>query len=136
MSYAMAEALQAAIHARLTAHAPLTDLLGDAIYDALPAGPLPPLYAVLGAERVRDRSDATAAGAAHDFTISVIGDAAGFRAAKRAAAAICDALSGPPPDLARGRLAAIRFLRARARRSGSGDARRVDLTFRARSDEG
>ncbi|MCP1167899.1 DUF3168 domain-containing protein [Limimaricola litoreus] len=136
MSYAMAEALQTAIFARLKAHVPLTDMLGEAIYDALPAGPLPPLYAVLGAEKARDASDGTASGAAHEFTVSVVSDAAGFRAAKQAAAAISDALSGPPPELSRGRLVGLWFARARARREGSGDARRVDLTFRALSEDG
>ncbi|MFT6531973.1 MAG: hypothetical protein ACJASC_001520 [Limimaricola cinnabarinus] len=136
MSYATSAALQAAIFARLVAHAPLTDLVGEAIYDALPAGPLPPLYATLGAEKVRDRSDKTMAAAEHDLTVSVVSDAAGFRAAKEAAAAVSDALAGPMPPLARGRLVGLWFLRARARRTGSGDARRIDMVFRARSEDG
>jgi hypothetical protein len=135
MSYAVSEALQAAIYARLTGHGPLTDLLGAAIYDALPAGPLPPLYATLGAERARDRSDVTARGAEHDLTVSVVSDAAGFRAAKAAAAAVSDALAAPLPPLTRGRLAGLWFLRARARREGSGDARRIDMVFRARTED-
>ena len=135
MSYAISQALQAAIYGRLTAHAALTDLLGEAIYDALPAGPLPPLYATLGAETARDRSDGTAAAAEHDFTVTVVSDAAGFRAAKEAAAAVSDALAAPLPPLSRGRLVGLRFLKARARRSGSGDARRIDMIFRARCED-
>lgn len=135
MSYAVSAALQAAIHARLAAHPPLADLLGAAIFDALPAGPLPPLYAVLGPETARDRSDGTAAGALHDITVSVVSDAAGFRSAKLAAAAICDALAGDAPALDRGRLVGLWFLRARAKRIGSGEARRIDLVFRARSED-
>ncbi len=136
MSYATSAALQAAIFARLTAHAPLTDLLGEAIYDALPAGPLPPLYATLGAEKARDRSDTTTTGTEHDLTVSVVSDAAGFRSAKEAAAAISDALAEPMPELTRGRLVGLWFLRARARRVGSGDARQIDMIFRARSEDG
>ncbi|SDE19295.1 DUF3168 domain-containing protein [Limimaricola pyoseonensis] len=136
MSYAQSAALQQAIYAALTAHAPLTDLLGDAIHDALPDGPLPPLYATLGPETARDRSDGTGAGARHDFTVSVVATAAGFHAAKRAAAAICDALAGPIPPLTRGRLVGLSFVRAKAARDAEGAARRIDLVYRARVEDG
>ena len=38
-------------------------------------------------------------------------------------------------SLSRGRLVALHFWRARARREGSGNLRRIDLTFRARVEE-
>ena len=135
MSYATSAALQAAIFARLVAHAPLTDLVGEAIYDALPAGPLPPLYATLGAEKVRDRSDKTMAAAEHDLTVSVVSDAAGFRAAKEAAAAVSDALVDASLILSRGKLVSLNFHRARARRVQDADMRRIDLRFRARVED-
>ncbi len=133
MSYGASAALQAAIFERLSSDAALAALVGSAIYDAPPAGRLPPLWVSLGAEEVRDRSDATGPGAEHRLTISVVGEATGFAQAKEAAAAIGDALSGADLALARGRLVGIRFLAARARQSGTG--RRIDLTFRARTQD-
>lgn len=129
MSYGVGAALQAAIFERLVSDAALGALVGEAIFDAPPAGRLPPLWVSLGAEEARDRSDATGAGAEHRLTISVVGEATGFAQAK-AAAAISDALVGADLPLARGRLVGLRFVRAQARQSGTG--RRIDLTFRAR----
>ena len=135
MSYAAAAALQEAVFAHLSADPALSALLGGAIYDALPAGPVPPLYLALGPEVARDRSDITARGAEHDMTLAVVSDTAGFQQAKTVAAAVCDALLAPVLVLARGRLVAIRFLRANARRDGAGQRRRIELTFRARLDD-
>ncbi|HEY9021528.1 MAG: DUF3168 domain-containing protein [Paracoccaceae bacterium] len=134
MTYAAAAALQEAVFAHLAADPGVTALLGGAIHDALPAGPLPPLYLSLGPEVARDRSDATAQGAEHEITLSVVADAAGFHLAKTAAAAVCDALLDPDLVLARGRLVGMHFIRATAKRD-SGGRRRIDLTFRARLDD-
>jgi len=135
MSYGMAAALQQAVYQRLSGDAALTALVGGAVYDALPAGSLPQTYVALGPEDVRERADKSGAGAWHRFVGSVITDGAGFHAAKEVAAAVSDALSGADLSLARGRLAALHFYRARARREGTGDVRRIDLTFRARVEE-
>jgi hypothetical protein len=134
MSYAAAAALQEAVFAHLSADPAVTAILGGAIHDALPAGPLPPLYLSLGPELARDRSDATARGAEHEITLSVVAEAAGFHLAKTAAAAICDALASADLTLTRGRLVALLFTRATAKRD-SGGRRRIDLTFRARLDD-
>ena len=134
MSYAVSAALQAAVFERLSSDAAVAALVGEAIYDAPPAGRLPPLWVSLGAEEVRDRSDASGSGAEHKLMISVVGEATGFAQAKAAGAAICDALSDADLALSRGRLVGLRFLAARARQSGTG--RRVDLTFRARTEDG
>ena len=133
MSYAVSAALQAAIYARLSSDAALAGLVGTAIYDAPPAGRLPPLWVSLGAEEARDASDVTGSGAEHRLLVSVVGEATGFAQAKDAAAAISDALHGAALPLARGRLVGLRFLRARARQSGTG--RRIDMTFRARTQD-
>ena len=109
--------------------------MGGAIYDALPQGPLPATYVTLGPEESQDRSDGTGAGARHDFTVSVVTDGTGFQAAKAVAGAVSDALAGADLALARGRLAALTFRRARARREGTGQLRRIDLTFRARVED-
>ncbi|SHJ11172.1 DUF3168 domain-containing protein [Wenxinia saemankumensis] len=131
MSYAGALDLQAALYQRLAGDAALTQLVGAAIFDAPPSGPLPALHVLIGEERVADLSDATHAGGRHDVTVSVLSGSEGFAAAKQAAAAVSEALSGAPLDLAAGRLVGLRFRRATARRTGGGAGRRIDLTFRA-----
>lgn len=135
MTYALAKPLQTAIYQALTADRALTDLVGTAIYDAVPSGNLPPLYVTLGQETVRDRSDQTGAGAEHELTISVVTDSAGFASAKEAAAAISDRLVDADLPLSRGRLVGLTFLKAKAARTGTGDERRIDLTFKARVDD-
>lgn len=132
MSYGAGAALQAAVYQRLRADAALAALVGDAIHDAPPAGPLGGTYVSLGPEDVRAAGDGSGGGAEHRFTISVIGDTAGFRAIKAAAAAVSDALVDADLMLARGRLVSLRFDRARAERADRGALRRIDLRFRAR----
>ncbi|MFP1645170.1 DUF3168 domain-containing protein [Pontitalea aquivivens] len=132
MSYGMGAALQAAVYQRLRADAQVAGLVGDAVFDAVPPGPVAGTYVSLGPEDVRDASDVSGAGAEHDFTVSVITDAAGFQAAKAVAAAVSDALAGAALTLTRGRVVGIWFLRARARRVDTGALRRIDLVFRAR----
>lgn len=134
MSYAVSGALQAAIYGALQGDATLTGLVGSAIYDAPPSGALPGLYVTLGAERVRDASDGSGAGAWHDLTIAVVTGAAGFSAAKAVAGAVSDLLHQADLPLVRGRLVSLRFRRAEARRESSG-LRRIDLTFRARVED-
>ncbi|MEQ9693233.1 DUF3168 domain-containing protein [Shimia sp. SDUM112013] len=135
MSYALAEPLQAAIYQHLQADATLAALIGDAIYDAVPAGDLPETYAVLGAETVRDRSDGSHAGALHALTVSVMSSVAGFTVAKSVAGRISDLLHEADLGLARGRLVFLKFDRATARREGSANARRIDLRFQARVED-
>ena len=62
MSYGMSAALQAAVFGALSDDAAINALSGGAVHDALPPGPMAPLYVVLGPERVRDASDKTHAG--------------------------------------------------------------------------
>jgi len=135
MSYGIAAALQAAVWQRLSGDAALVALVGGAIFDAPPPGPLPATYVVLGPEEARARADASGQGAWHRFTVSVVTDAAGFQGAKAVAGAVSDALIDAPLALTRGRLVALNFDRARAWRAGAGDRRRIDLRFRARVEE-
>ncbi|TCO70913.1 DUF3168 domain-containing protein [Rhodovulum euryhalinum] len=135
MSYGAAAALQAAIYQRLAGDAALASLVGSAIYDVVPAGELPPTYVSLGPEEARDASDKTGEGALHYLTISVVTVAAGFAQAKTAAGAISDALVGASLTLSRGRLVGLWFDRARARRVGTKDERRIDLRFAARVED-
>jgi hypothetical protein len=139
MSYAATAALQVAVYEVLRGSQPLHDLVGDAIYDAMPVAAPAATYVALGPEEVRPAGDMTAAGANHDFVVSVLSgsdEASGFAAIKAVAAAVSDALEAADMPLSRGHLVALWFLRARARRAENGAGRRVDLTFRARIDLG
>jgi hypothetical protein len=131
MSYGVAAALQAAIYQRLTADSALDALINGAIYDAAPPGNPGGTYVSIGPETARDASDQIGRGAFHDFTVSVISDAAGFQTSK----AVSDALTGATLILARGRLVGLWFQRARAKRVEVADVRRIDLFFTARVED-
>lgn len=135
MSYGMAAALQAAVYQHLLADPGVSAQVGSNIFDAMPSGAVPTTYVSLGAETVRDRSDASGSGAEHRFTVSVVTDAAGFGAAKSVAAAVSDALRDAPLVLSRGRLVGLQFVRAAAKRADKGAGRRIDLTFLARVED-
>ncbi len=136
MSYALSSALQAAVYQALANDAALAALVGTDIFDAIPSGTVPEIYVALGPEKARDASDLSGAGAWHEFTISVVSESTGFTRAKEAAGIVSDILVDADLTLARGRLVGLRFRRATAARVGTGDTRRIDLTFRARvSDE-
>lgn len=135
MSYGVAAALQAAVWARLSGDPGVTALVGTAVYDALPPGPVPQTWVAIGPEEVRDRSDRSGAGAEHEFTVSVVSAEAGFQTAKAVAGAVTDALNGADLTLTRGRLVGLWFHRARARRQDDGAVRRIDVIFRARTEE-
>ena len=132
MTYALSQPLQTAVYEALTTAPALS---GVAVFDAPPAGAIPALYVSLGPEVVSDRSDRTVAGARHDFTVSVVTDAAGFQQAKAIAGAVSDRPAAPLAPLDRGTLVALSFLRARAKRDEAGQQRRIDLTFRALIDD-
>lgn len=132
MSYAISSSLQKAVFSALSANAALAGLVGSAIFDAPPEGPVPATYVTLGPEDVRDLSDKSGRGARHDFTVSVVTDADGFQSAKDVAGAVSDALMNGLPALERGRVITLNFLKAKARREAAGQARRIDMTFRAR----
>jgi len=134
MSYAVSGALQSAIYAQLQADAALTGLVGDAVYDKVPAGALPALYVGLGPETVREAGDVSGDGAWHEVLISVVTENAGFLSAKEAAGAVSDALHCADLTLSRGRLVGLWFHKARAQRE-KGGRRRIDLTFRARVED-
>ncbi|OCX67045.1 hypothetical protein BFP70_02415 [Thioclava sp. SK-1] len=131
MSYGTSAALQAAVFQQLSTDPKINELVGGAVYDAAPPGQIG-TYISLGPEDVRDASDSSGPGARHDFTVSVVTDAAGFQAAKTIAGAISDALVGADLPLTRGRLVGVWFVRAKAARVNKGATRRIDMTFRAR----
>ena len=132
MSYGVSAALQTAVFGALFDDLTLEALVAGAVFDAEPAGALPARYVSLGAERVRDRSDVTGAGAVHEFDVAVVTESDGFFAAKQIAAAVSDVLVDADLALARGRLVSLQFYKAKAARVETGRVRRIDLTFRAR----
>lgn len=132
MSYAVAAALQSAIYTRLVTDPALT---GTPVFDAMPPGAGTGTYLLLGPEDVRDASDKTGGGAEHRVTISVISDAAGFQTAKVVAGKASAALVNAGLTLTEGRLVGLTFLRAVAKRVDDGAQRRIDLTFRARTED-
>lgn len=131
MSYGTAQALQAAIYDTLSNDAAVTALVGTAVYDELPPGPVDGAYVSLGAEEARDLSTSDCALAAHSLAISVVSSSEGFVEPKAIAAAVSDALVDATPALSRGRIVSLRFVKARARRVRAGQVRRIDMTFRA-----
>lgn len=135
MSYAMSAPLQTAIFERLNGDERLFGKIDGALFDAVPAGLAPDIYVIIGEEDVRDRSDKSAAGAWHDLTISVVSEVTSFRAAKEVAGLIAEVLDGPAPEMTRGRIVGVWFLRARARRVGTGNRRQVDLRYRVQVED-
>ena len=136
MSYGMGFALQQAVFGVLSTDQEITALVGDAVFDAAPAGEVPALYVQLGPEAVRDASDGTGGGAEHRFTVLVVTHHAGFAPAKQVAAAVSDALVGGQFGLSRGRLVSLRFERAIARQVAADARRQIEMRFRARVQDG
>ncbi len=129
MSYQGAAALQAAIYAALIGYGPLA---GVPVFDAIPGGAGTGTYILIGPETALDRSDQTGGGAEHQLLISVISDATGFQSAKSVAAQVSAALEDASLSLTTGRLVHLFFQKAVAQRLAEGEARRIDMTFRAR----
>ncbi len=135
MSYTLAPALQTALFQHLSTDPALTALIGGALYDAIPPASPPATYVLIGAEEAFDRSDKTSHGVEHRLTVSVVTNATGFLAAKDIAARICELLDAPALVLSRGRLVAMWFDRAEARKIEGDQTRRIDLRFRARLED-
>jgi len=131
MSDLLSDALQTAVFDRLSSDAALGAIVGVHVYDAVPAGPVPALYVLIGEESVKDASDQSGAGAIHDISISVMSTANSFLVLKQAAAAIWQALDSAHLTPARGRIIGLWFRTSQAKRSNAGQ-RKIDLKFRAR----
>lgn len=134
MSLELSGELQGAVYGALTGDAALTALVGSEIYDAplpsggaLPAGP----FITLGEELVKPFNTATSQGARHEMAISVHSPANGFSDAKAVAAAVGAVLVDANLTLAGGHLAALRFVKAQAKRGVAPELRRIDMRFLA-----
>ncbi|MBM2576814.1 DUF3168 domain-containing protein [Jannaschia sp. Os4] len=131
MSYAMAGGLQAGLFDLLTTDVGMQGLVGGAVFDAVPK-PAPDLFVALGPEIAEGRSDASGAGAVHEVALSVVTTRAGYADAKAVAARISEVIEGGGMTLPRGRVAAARFVKARARVDEGEGVRRIDMRFRLR----
>ena len=134
MTYATGESLQMAIYGHLLSDPAIDTLLSGAIFDDVPTD-APDLFVAIGPEKTRGIGDSGGAGAIHELTFSVVTRRAGYLAAKAVAVAVSDALTAPDLALTRGRLVSLRFVRAEAKRDKTETARRIDLIFRARTDD-
>jgi len=132
MSIQCSAALQVALYDFLVADGPLAALVPGGVMDAPPPGTPQGTYVLIGEEEAIDRSDVSGPGAEHRVLISVVSDASGFLTAKSAAARIAQILPDARPALSTGRVVAIWFHNAQARRVDSGTVRRIDLRFRVR----
>jgi hypothetical protein len=131
MTYAITAALQEAVYGRLSGDSGVQELVGSAVFDAVPSGVVPVTYVVVGEEVAVGRDDSSGSVARHDIVVSILSDAAGFATAKTVAVAVSDALDGVGDlVLSRGRVVDCRFRKARARRGGSTLTRQIDMTFR------
>ena len=131
MSVLLSGALQTAIYGRLSSDLALAGIVGAHVYDAVPAGPVPDLYVLLGEEAVKDASDKSGSGAVHDVLISMMSTADSFLTLKEAATAIWAALDSSDLLLSQGRVVGFWFSSSSAKRSTSGQ-RKIDLKFKAR----
>ncbi|MCB1408720.1 MAG: DUF3168 domain-containing protein [Rhodobacter sp.] len=132
MSYQSAAAVQVALFDLLSGDATLAGLVPGGLFDAPPPATPQGTYVVLGDEDAIDRSDISGPGAEHRVLVSVVSDAAGFLTAKTAAARIAEIVPAATPVLSTGRVVAIWFHQAQARRAEGGAVRRIDLRFRVR----
>jgi hypothetical protein len=135
MPTAASAALRAAVHDALSAHAPLTTLLGGArIYDEPPRAAAFP-YVTLGEMRVADFSTGTGEGQEscleHALTLHAWSRQGGHNEAHLIAGALLTALDDAPLTLADHRLVNFRFAVADVRREPDGRTYHAVVRFRA-----
>ena len=133
MTYALAWPLQEALYTLFTTDPGCVAAFGGRVHD----GP-PPLtdaeaegaYLVLGDEEARDWSTKTDDGAEHLVRVDVYVPRRGYGEAKRAAAAVSDAVLTGAITPARGHVVNARFTDARTDRDQNDALRRIRLRFR------
>ncbi|MEM1383124.1 MAG: DUF3168 domain-containing protein [Pseudomonadota bacterium] len=130
MTYALSWPLQEAVYALLNGNVALGALI-DGVHDAGPGRSSDDgVWVTLGDETAEDWSTGDCAGARHTITVAVHAPAAGFAEAKKASAAVSDALLDGTLTLARGHVVNIRFVDARTFREEADRVRRIEMRFR------
>lgn len=124
-------ALRAAIHSALSAHAPLTAILGGPkIYDEPPATAAFP-YVTLGEARVSDYSAGDDPAEEHQLTLHAFSRQGGHREAHIIAGTLLQALDDAPLAPDGHHLVNLRFSLADIRREADGRTYHAVVRFRA-----
>ena len=135
MTTSSVTALRKAIHARLaTAAALISTLGGTKIFDEAPRNAEPP-YLTFADTQVRDWSTSLSRGAEHVFVISVWSAERGTRQAIEIGNSVIDLLDDALLDLDGYRLVNLRFVQFETKREANGRFARVNLRFRATTEE-
>lgn len=131
MSASPIVALRKAVIARLSADAAFTAALGGAkIFDEAPRGADPP-YVAFSDFQTRDWSQQLSRGAEHVFALTVYSSQRGLRQALDLAQAAIDLLDEAPLALEGHALIDLRFRDVEGKREQNGRFARVNLRFRA-----
>ena len=133
MSVSPIIALRKAIRAYLLADAGFAAALGQKLYDEAPRGAEPP-YALFGETQLRDWSADLSPGAEQLFTIGVTSTMRGLSEALELAQRVADLLDEAALNLQDHRLIDLRFLSLETRRDQNGRFARVNLRFRATTE--
>lgn len=133
MSVSPVVALRKAIRAYLLTDAGFAAALGQKLYDEAPRGAEPP-YALFGEAQLRDWSADLAPGAEQLFAIGVTSTMRGLSEALELAQRIADLLDEAALTLQDHRLVDLRFLSLETRRDQNGRFARVNLRFRATTE--
>lgn len=134
MTYAMSWSLQQGLYHLFCENALCVEQFGHRIYDAPP--PLinesdpGGIYLTFGDEEVDDWSTDSDVGAIHTVTLTINAPRRGFAEAKRAAAAVSDAVLGGGLTMTRGRAVNARFVDAKTKRAQNDALRQIVLRFR------
>lgn len=133
MTYALAWPLLEALYSLFTTNAACVAAFDGRVFDGAPPlqrADLEGAYLILGDEEARDWSTNTDAGAVHLARVDVHVPSRGFGEAKRAAAAVSDAVLTGPIAPTRGHVVNARFVEARTDRDENDALRRIRLQFR------
>jgi predicted oxidoreductase len=135
MSLSSIGALRKAIHAKLTeASALVTALGGTKIFDEAPRNAEPP-YLIFADTQVRDWSSSLSRGAEHFFVIAVWSAERGTSQAIEIGNSVIALLDDALLDLDGHKLVNLRFVQFETKREANGRFARVNLRFRATTED-
>jgi predicted oxidoreductase len=135
MSTSAVSALRKAVHAKLAAASALVAALGGTkIFDESPRNVDTP-YLIFADTQMRDWSSSLSRGAEHVFVIAVWSAERGTREAIEIGNSVIDLLDDALLDLDGHKLVNLRFVQLETKREGNGRFARVNLRFRAVTEE-
>jgi predicted oxidoreductase len=135
MSTSSVAALRKAIHVKLAGASALVAALGGSkISDEAPRNADPP-YLIFADTQVRDWSSSLSRGAEHIFVIAVWSAERGTRQAIEIGNSVIDLLDDALLDFDGYKLVNLRFVQFETKREGNGRFARVNLRFRAATED-